>query len=252
MNKIFSSMLTISVLAVGIQAGAASAADNRFPYCTTAASDSDGDGYGWENLQTCLVAPDSSNRYTVSVQNLTYQQVFSPVMAVTHNSGITLLNAGEPASDGIAAIAEGGDTSVLQSALSGVNGVNGVAVSGGPVPYAQSTEFHIDGSHGDVISIVSMLVNTNDAIMYVGSLTLPSSSGESTSAYAVAYDAGTETNDEICAHIPGPACGGVGGSPDDTGEGFVHVHRGLQGVGDLNAATQSWLNPVAKVTITRN
>jgi len=101
-------------------------------------------------------------------------------------------------------------------------------------------------------SVVSMLVNTNDALVVVDSLKLPSHSGESVKTYAIAYDAGTETNDEMCAHIPGPACGGAGGSPDDDGEGFVHVHRGLQGVGDLDAAQQDWLNPVAVVTVTRN
>lgn len=229
-----------------------SASDSRFPYCVSADSDSDGDGYGWENEQTCLVATDTTASYTVTVQNLTYRQVLSPVIAVTHDSSIALLSAGDAAGAGITAIAEGGDTSVLEGEISGLAQVNGVATSGGPVPYAQHASFEVSGMPGQVISVVSMLVNTNDALMVVDSIELPSNSGDSVKTYALAYDAGTETNDEICAHIPGPACGGAGASPDDEGEGFIHIHRGLQGVGDLNAAQQDWLNPVAVVTVTRN
>jgi hypothetical protein len=250
MIKIASGVVLVGVLVAGMQG--VSASDSRFPYCVSAASDSDGDGYGWENEQTCLVADDVANSYTVTVHNLTYQQVFSPIIAVTHDDSVALLHAGEAAGAGVTAIAEGGDTSVLESELEGVSQVNGVATSGGPLPFAQHVSFDVHGAAGQVISVLSMLVNTNDALVVVNSLALPSRSGESVMTYAVAYDAGTETNDEICAHIPGPACGGSGASPDDDGEGFIHVHRGLQGVGDLDAARQDWRNPVAAVTVTRN
>ncbi len=250
MIKNVTGAILAGVLLASVQA--VSASDNRFPYCVSPDSDSDGDGYGWENEQTCLVSTDSGASYTVSVQNLTYHQVFSPIIAVTHDASISLLQAGEAAGEGITAIAEGGDTSILEAELDGVAQVGGVATSGGPVPFAQHASFEVTGTPGQVIIVVSMLVNTNDELMVVNSIALPSDSGDYVKTYAVAYDAGTETNDEICAHIPGPACGGVGGSPDDDGEGFIHVHRGLQGVGDLNAAQQDWRNPVAAVTITRN
>ena len=68
---------------------------------------------------------------------------------------------------------------------------------------------------------------------------------------ALGYDAGTETNDELCATVPGPACGGEALSPADSGEGFVSIHNGIHGMGDLNAALLDWRNPVAKVTIHR-
>jgi hypothetical protein len=33
------------------------------------------------------------------------------------------------------------------------------------------------------------------------------------------------------------------------GEGFVHVHRGMHGVGDFKAAARDWRNPVARVQV---
>lgn len=228
----------------------ASANENRFPYCEFgAASDSDGDGYGWENDATCLV--NSSQSFTVTVRNLTYQQVLSPVIAVAHNKSVALLQAGQPASAGLTAIAEGGDTSVLAAALAGVAAVSGVATSDGPVPPAGEVSFEIDGTD-NYLSLASMLVNTNDALMIVDTAMLPAHSGDSVKFYARSWDAGTESNDEMCANIPGPACGGAGASPEDSGEGFVHIHRGLQGIGDLNAASNAWTDPVAVITVTRN
>ncbi|MEM7258180.1 MAG: spondin domain-containing protein [Pseudomonadota bacterium] len=227
----------------------ASANDNRFPYCEFgAASDSDGDGYGWENDATCLVR--SAQTFTVKVRNLTYQQVLSPIIAVAHDKTVALLEAGMPASEGLTAIAEGGDTSVLAAALDGVSAVSGVATSAGPVPPATEVSFELEGS--DYISVASMLVNTNDALMIVDTIALPENSGDYIKYYATSWDAGTETNDEMCHNIPGPACGGSGASPDDDGEGFVHIHRGLQGVGDLDAAANAWTDPVAVVTVIRN
>jgi len=231
--------------AQGIQAS-----DNRFPYCESPHSDSDGDGYGWENDRTCLVG-DNGASYTVTVRNLTYLQVLSPVLAATHSNDVALFQAGHPASPGLTAVAEGGNPTLLQSELDGLSAVTGTSTSGGPVPPASEVSFTVDGSAG-YISVVSMLVNTNDALMVVNTADLPTEPGETVKLYARSYDAGTETNDEMCSNIPGPACGGAGESPNDDGEGFVHIHRGLQGVGDLDSARQAWTDPVAVVTVTRN
>jgi hypothetical protein len=64
----------------------------------------------------------------------------------------------------------------------------------------------------------------------------------------VAYDAGSEANTELCEHIPGPPCGNQARMLTGA-EGFVHVHRGIHGVGDLNEAAMDWNNPVVKVVI---
>jgi len=73
--------------------------------------------------------------------------------------------------------------------------------------------------------------------------------------YSPAYDAGGERNDELCASIPGPffaECGGPGGGAKvGGGEGYVHIHAGIHGIGDLIPAMRDWRNPVAQITIRR-
>ena len=66
--------------------------------------------------------------------------------------------------------------------------------------------------------------------------------------------AGTEDNNELCTHIPGPACASTTGNIEaGPGEGYVHIHRGVHGddTDDLPAATYTWLNPAAEVFIGR-
>jgi hypothetical protein len=46
-------------------------------------------------------------------------------------------------------------------------------------------------------------------------------------------------------------CAGAGGSPGVGGEGFVHIHPGIHGIGDLIPAQRDWRNPVAKISIER-
>ena len=71
--------------------------------------------------------------------------------------------------------------------------------------------------------------------------------------YSPAYDAGTEANDELCTHIPGPptVCQGEGFNPSRGADNFVHIHSGIHGIGNLSAARYDWRNPVARITIRR-
>lgn len=62
---------------------------------------------------------------------------------------------------------------------------------------------------------------TNDAFAALNAVPLPAS-GSSTHNILI-YDAGSEPNDEVCANIPGPVCGGEGDSPNVDGEGYVHI-----------------------------
>ncbi|CAN0526781.1 unnamed protein product, partial [Scytosiphon promiscuus] len=53
-------------------------------------------------------------------------------------------------------------------------------------------------------------------------------------------------------HVPGPACAATPGNEEaGPGEGYVHTHRGIHSVGDIDEATFSWLNPVAEVYISK-
>lgn len=34
---------------------------------------------------------------------------------------------------------------------------------------------------------------------------------------------------------------------DGPGEGYIHIHRGVHGAGDLDEEKYAWLNPVAEI-----
>ena len=69
----------------------------------------------------------------------------------------------------------------------------------------------------------------------------------------IKYDkvSGTEFNDELCAHIPGPPCGGAGEGFNAEREtnNFVRPHPGLSNVGDVDTAQYAWGEPVARIMI---
>jgi hypothetical protein len=93
-----------------------------------------------------------------------------------------------------------------------------------------------------------MLIPTNDSFIAVNGMPLPK--GKEPAVYlSTGHDAGSEPNDEICANIPGPVCGGEGTSPNAGGEGFVHITAGIHGIGDLAAADYDWRNPVARIVV---
>ena len=106
----------------------------------------------------------------------------------------------------------------------------------------------------DNVSVTAMLIPTNDGFFAVNDAEGPNGQ-ESITLFSPAYDAGTERNDETCASIPGPnfiECGGPGGGgAPGGGEGYVHIHAGIHGIGDLDPALRDWRNPVARITIRR-
>jgi hypothetical protein len=55
--------------------------------------------------------------------------------------------------------------------------------------------------------------------------------------YINAYYAGTETNDEYYANIPGPHCGDAPFSPEEDGEGFIFPSLTIHGEADLSRET---------------
>ncbi len=187
--------------------------------------------------------------YEVTVTNITKSIVFTPIMVAAHHDNIQLFELGQPASDAIAAAAEGGDTSGVAAMYS--NPSDQVMSTAGLLAAGDSATVTFSGiSPRSKFSIVSMLLPTNDAFIAAQSVSAPRGH-KSVTLYLRAYDAGSETNDEYCVNIPGPQCGGEPFSPNDGGEGFVFVHSGIHGIGDLSASQYSWSNPVLKVTIKR-
>jgi hypothetical protein len=104
-----------------------------------------------------------------------------------------------------------------------------------------------------------MMIPTNDSFVAMNRMKLPRSGA--VQQMVPAYDAGTEYNDQNCANIPGPTCGGEGNSPgpNDTDEGFVHIGNGMHELGDEDAQgnqlidpkTYDWRNSVARITVRR-
>ncbi|MEM7173384.1 MAG: spondin domain-containing protein [Pseudomonadota bacterium] len=190
--------------------------------------------------------------YEVTVQNLTYGQPISPPVIVTHKQGFSLFNAGEAASDDLAALAEDADNSGLVSFLESQRRVASVAVGAGPIPpgQAQSTIVETEGN-ANFISAIGMLVNTNDAFFGVRHFRISRSFRSIRTTRSPAYDAGSEANNEDCGFIPGPACGTPFVRATDGAEGIIHIHRGVHGVGDLEPSIYDWRNPAVQVSIRR-
>ncbi|MGA7800978.1 MAG: spondin domain-containing protein [Gammaproteobacteria bacterium] len=189
--------------------------------------------------------------YEVTITNLTEGESFTPFLVVSHRDAQPLFTLGQPASAELATLAEGGDTAPLASALSSMASVGSMATSSGLLGPGKSVTIQIDaGGRFNHLSLAAMMVPTNDGFVSVQDVALPAGRHERV-VTAPAYDAGAEANDELCAHIPGPVCGGEGVSQGITGLGFVHVHSGIHGVGDLSPALYDWRNPVARIVIRR-
>lgn len=193
--------------------------------------------------------------YKVSVTNLTRGQTFTPILVATHKPGIRLFSLGSPASDELATLAEGGNTEPLSMALKATGKTAVVKTAPDLLEPGATRSIRIRGSKkARFLSMAAMLIPTNDAFVALNAIPLPRGK-HAVVHYATAYDAGSEPNDEQCANIPGPVCGGMGPSPEEGGEGYVHIHAGIHSHGDdiveLNAAERDWRNPVALVKIIR-
>jgi len=210
--------------------------------------------------------------FDVEITNLSNAIYFTPFLVAAHPAGNNLFVTGQAASANLQAMAEGGDTSGL---IADVNGLGATVVdnpAGGLLGPASSASFNMntDGTSNDRLSIVAMLLPTNDAFAGLNAIEIPTDPGTYT-FNVPAYDAGTEANDELITGggMPGAAgipadpsgFGGANGTGAATADAnpTVHIHRGSLGDTDANAGTSDldsrvhrWLNPVIRVTITVN
>jgi hypothetical protein len=191
-----------------------------------------------------------SRPWNVTITNLTPagSQPLSPPLVVVHSKRADVWSLGEIANHGVAAIAEDADNSVLESALPMLRGVRSVrTVPGGPIPPGASRTFTVESNdRADRLSILTMLVNTNDAFTGLDALHLR---GRGATLRTRAYDAGSEVNNERATHIPGPCCNNPFVRAPE-GE-VIRMHGGITGVGDLNPAVYGWSNPVARIHVAR-
>jgi hypothetical protein len=196
-----------------------------------------------------------TKQWRVTIQNLTPpgpgapgSQPLSPPLFVVHSAHADVWSVGEIASHGVAAIAEDADNSVLESALPQVDGVKSVTTgAGGPIPSGASRTYVVETSgRANRLSVVTMLVNTNDAFTGLDSLRLR---GHGTSVATMAYDAGSERNNELKSHIPGPCCGNAFvRAPEGN---LIQMHEGITDRGELDPAKYDWEGPAARITIER-
>ncbi len=230
----------------------------------------------------------ASTQYEVTVTNLAHGnqlegggrcrdgQIMGLFVFATHNKNVRLFELGQTASPELALAAEAGFPYFLGENLAANPNVGDVvivpniedvpaAIPDGIICTGESLTVTINANRGQrYLSLLGMMAPTNDAFVALDRVKLPRNN-KTLEFFAKGYDAGSEFNDEICDHIPGLP-GFAGCNPIDTntnffapdpnpeggpgaGEGYVHVHAGIQGIGDLPASIWDWHNPVAKVTI---
>ncbi len=202
-----------------------------------------------------MAVAQSAQEYMVTITNITPGQTFTPQFVATHAPNFSMFNLGTPASESLEIMAEGGDTAPLMEDVAGL-ATDVLTIDGllGPGETASTVVTGVPGR--DFISIAGMLIPTNDTFFALNRLRLPED--RPALLFVPAYDAGTEENDQSCANIPGPRCGGEGFSPE-TGEGFVHIGNGFHDLGDtddsgaevLGPKVYDWRNWVARIVVRR-
>lgn len=219
------------------------------------------------------IAPAHGTDFDVEIVNLTRGSWFTPFLVAAHADSASLFTTGAPASASLQAMAEGGDISGLQADVEALNATIAANPAGGLLaPGARTTaSLNTDDAPDNTrLSIVAMILPSNDGFMGLNSVEIPSEPGRY--VFNVnAYDSGTEGNDEVVGSgapgepgYPAPppvlAASGSGGSGiNTTSEGFVHIHRNVLGdddltggVSDIDNTVHRWLNPVVRVVVTVN
>ncbi len=192
--------------------------------------------------------------FRVDATNLTANQPMSPLAVALHSSG-DFWQIGQPASNEIEILAEGGDNSAMlamamvESSASG----GGILMPGGTESlFITSTNFG-----GLNISVATMLVNTNDAFSGINKVAVDGMQvGDRLSFRAIALDAGTEFNSEAQGSIPGPADGGEGYNSLRDDRDFIAQHSGVVTSHDglmtsVLDESHRFDNPVVLIKVTR-
>lgn len=208
---------------------------------------------------------------TIEIQNLTQGLYFTPIAAVAHTPDASLFEVGEEASAEIQEMAEGGSLAGLTTIATSINADVLAEPAAGPLgPTASVSGTFTTADDNTVLSVVAMILPSNDGFIGLDNWTIPTEAGTYT-VFLNAYDAGTEANDEL---IGGGAPGtpgipvppflttlGSGGSgvTSTSSNTNIHIHPGnlgdddeTGGASDFNNTIHRWLNPVAKVTVTVN
>ncbi len=194
--------------------------------------------------------------YEVTVVNLTHNQPFSPVAAIMHGAAYQGMTLGVSASTALETLAESGDNSGFLADASANAAVSDTASGMGVIASGAQGTMTLTGSER-LLSLASMLVNTNDAIAALNGIELGKMAlDEIMTVHASVYDTGTEGNSEAASDVPGPAANGEGFNAARNDRDFVSVHPGVVSIDDgLSTSALSeahrFDNVVAKIIIKR-
>lgn len=191
------------------------------------------------------------NTYHVTITNTTTNHIITPPTVIAHNAHFKLFQIAQPASEELSTMAESGNNGPLMESLADNDYVYATASSLDQAPPVilpgSSIVIKIRAPKKAYFTVASMLATTNDAF---ASVTLKGpKKNRNTNGMALTYDAGSEDNNELCIDIPGPPCGGTNATIDGDGEGFITIHNGIHGIGDLIPTDLDWRGPTASVKI---
>jgi hypothetical protein len=200
-------------------------------------------------MQSAEAGGADAKRIKITYENLTTGQTLSPSVFFSHNAGAPpLFKEGEPAVFGLQRIAEEGNAGPLLSAevAKKIGGPFGTAVQGISVLPGQSrtVEINVTRQH-PMISGAFMLVMTNDGFSGINAVNAYELTGPR-SMDLVAYDAGTERNNEKKSSLIA-----MMGTERDPENRVVKKHQGIRGDADAPAEWK-WdtAKPVARLTLT--
>ena len=109
----------------------------------------------------------------------------------------------------------------------------------GAVAPGETITIEVSGHKSDYLHFASMLLPTNDGFIYSSGHRVKQIKRKG-KLWLTSYDAGTEANDELCANISGPQCGGEGFNAEREVNNFVKPHPEIQGFNDVSAQTYNW------------
>jgi hypothetical protein len=207
--------------------------------------------------------------FKLTITNLTEGQPLTPPVVALHRPSVDVFTVGRPASFAVKEIAENGNNAPLLATLGSSRGVADFAEGDtgplvppgtpGDATFDQSVEFELTSAPGTrFLSVVSMLICTNDGFSGADSLPLPRSVGQVVTHLANAYEAGTEANTEDFRDIVPPCqdligvTGGPGTGQSDPAlaqNSVIQHHPGISGRRDLLPEVHGWTDPVMKIEV---
>jgi len=211
-------------------------------------------------------AAEGEALFQIQITNLTNGQPFSPVALMLHQSGFNSFIDGETASVALELLAEGGNNAdVLSEAQAATQHIDSGSTAG-PIPPSTTSDsvslaVPADSLNDVRLSVISMLVRTNDAFTGVNAANISGMEiGDTRVMNGPTWDSGTEANSELASTIPGPGFDGEGfNAARDDRIDLVRFHGGVvtNESAEFGLATSDlrevdrFLNPTSRISVVR-